>query len=334
MGGLQRFYRRDNLWPRHPATQSNGVTIVTQTRVVPERAAEFESWHRSVSGIVAAQPGFIQETVLPPSPPAQLDWVILQRFSTSADALSRLRSAERERLVAEAQPMLVGQDDVHLLDDGASGVLPAPVSAVISTRIKPGQESAYRAWERKIAAAQSRAAGFQGYRFEPPVPGLQEDWLAILRFDSEANLEAWLASPERAKLLEESGSFTDEYHTRIVRTGFDQWFRPANAAASISSRVETEHGRSDAALPRGRAFQCLGADAPRWSSTWVCRLWGALFIGNAVSVVLLSLLVPWSSCWLDWWLSADDHQPQHRACRSSHSRRLLCPPPPLLGRSP
>jgi antibiotic biosynthesis monooxygenase (ABM) superfamily enzyme len=32
-------------------------------------------------------------------------------------------------------------------------------------------------------------------------------------------------------------------------------------------------------------------------------LWGALFIGNAVSVVLLSLLVPWSSRRLDWWLS-------------------------------
>ncbi len=79
--------------------------------------------------------------------------------------------------------MLVGRDDVHLVEDSASGVLPAPVSAVISTRIKPGQERAYREWERKIAAAQARAAGFQGYRFEPPVPGVQEDWLTILRFD-------------------------------------------------------------------------------------------------------------------------------------------------------
>ena len=85
--------------------------------------------------------------------------------------------------------------------DGGAGVLPAPVSAVISTRVKPGQETAYRAWEQRIAAAQSKAPGFQGYRFEPPVPGVQEDWLAILRFDTEANLQAWLDSPERHKLL-------------------------------------------------------------------------------------------------------------------------------------
>src|SRR5215470_10725751 len=96
--------------------QSNGVTIVTQTRVAPERETEFESWQRNVSGIIAAQPGFIQQSVLPPSPPAQIDWVIQQRFSNREDALSWLRSAERERLVAEAQPMLVGRDDVHLLE--------------------------------------------------------------------------------------------------------------------------------------------------------------------------------------------------------------------------
>ena len=81
--------------------------------------------------------------------------------------------------------MLVGRDDIHIVNDG--GVLPSPVSAVISTRIKPGQEAAYRAWEQSIAAAQARAPGFQGYRFEPPVPGVQDDWLAILRFDTEAN---------------------------------------------------------------------------------------------------------------------------------------------------
>ena len=70
--------------------------------------------------------------------------------------------------------------------------MPAPVSAVISTRIKPGQEDAYREWGRTIAAAQAKSPGFQGYRFEPPVPGVQDDWLTILRFDSEANLQTWL----------------------------------------------------------------------------------------------------------------------------------------------
>ena len=230
------------------------MTIVTQTRVAPDKAEAFASWQRDVSEIVAAQPGFIEQTVLPPSPPSQLDWVILQRFATSENAVAWLRSDERARLVAQAQPMLVGQDDVHLLNDEEAGVLPAPASAVISTRIKPGQENAYREWERRIAAAQARAPGFQGYRFEPPVPGVQDDWLAILRFDSEANLQAWLASAERKKLLEEAGAFTEEYHARIVRTGFDQWFQIGEPEPT-GAGLEAEHDRADDTFPRGRSFQ-------------------------------------------------------------------------------
>jgi hypothetical protein len=205
--------------------------------------------------------------------------------------------------------MLVGQDDVHLVEDSASGVLPAPVSAVISTRIKPGQEAAYREWERKIAAAQARAAGFQGYRFEPPVPGVQEDWLTILRFDSEANLEAWFASPERAKLLEESGSFTDEYHTRIVRTGFDQWFRTDNSAAPSAPAWKQNMIVLMLLYPVVVLFNKL-VQSPLLIEHWGLPLWGALFIGNAASVVLLSLLVPWSSRRLDWWLNPSDRVPK------------------------
>src|ERR1700674_5795050 len=210
---------------------ASGVTIVTQTRVAADKAEEFARWQRQISEIVAAQPGFIKQTVMPPSPPSQLDWVILQRFAKTENALAWLRSDEKQRLVAQVQPMLVGQDDVHLLDDNKAGVLPAPASAVISTRIKPGQEDVYREWERRIAAAQARAPGFQGYRFEPPVPGVQNDWLAILRFDSEANLQAWLDSPERHELLEEANIFTEEFHTRIARTGFVQRI-PAPAGAT------------------------------------------------------------------------------------------------------
>ena len=45
--------------------------------------------------------------------------------------------------------------------------------------------------------AQASATGFQGYRLEPPIQWVQEEWLAILRFNSQENLDAWLRSPAR-----------------------------------------------------------------------------------------------------------------------------------------
>lgn len=278
-----------------------GITIITQTRVRPEAAEAFARWQDETSKAIAAFPGFVKQTVMPPSPPQQVDWVILQRFSTEKTAMAWLSSEVRLKRVAGAAPMILGVDDVHLVHDGGPGARPAPVSAVISTRIKPGHEAAYRQWEQRIAAAQSKAAGFQGYRFEPPIPGVQDDWLAILRFDTEANLQAWLDSPERQKLLQEADAFTQEFHARIVRTGFDQWFPIEAGDTSPPAAWKLNMVVLLFLYPIVFVF---GA----WVQTPLLMKWGripfwlALFIGNVVSVVLLNYLVPWGSGRLSWWL--------------------------------
>ena len=64
------------------------------------------------------------------------------------------------------------------------------------------------------------------------MPGVQEDFVAILRFDSEANLQAWLDSPQRRQLLDEAAPLTAEFHTRMAQSGFEQWFRDATPAGA------------------------------------------------------------------------------------------------------
>src|SRR5256884_1293319 len=118
------------------------VTIVTQTRVRPESADAFAHWQEETSAIVATFPEFIKQTVMPPSPPAQVDWVILQRFASTEAAVAWLNSEQRLKRIEGTAPMLVGRDDINIIYDGGTGVLPSPASVVISKRIKPGQESA------------------------------------------------------------------------------------------------------------------------------------------------------------------------------------------------
>jgi antibiotic biosynthesis monooxygenase (ABM) superfamily enzyme len=291
------------------ASADRPVTIVTQTRVRPEDADAFANWQAGTSKVVAAFPGFIKQTVMPPNPPAQVDWVILQRFANLGAATGWLNSEERSRRITGVEAMLLGSDDVHIVRDGEAGVLPAPVSAVISTRIKPGQEAAYRTWERRIAAAQCRAPGFQGYRFEPPLPGVQDDWLAILRFDTEANLQAWLDSSERHRLLEEARAFTEEYHTRIVRTGFEQWF-PLPAGATAAPPAWKQNMLILLMLyPVVFLFGAV-VQTPYLSGRAGLPFAIALFIGNVVSVLLLNYLVPWVSNRFEWWLQPDGAHPR------------------------
>ena len=214
---------------------ATSVSIVTQTCVRPESGDAFARWQGETSRVISSFPGFIEQRLMPPKPPLQVDWVILQRFDTIENAQRWLASTERQTRIEGVAPMLIGRDDVHIVRDDQGGIKPAPVSAVISTRVLPGKELEYRAWERKIATAQSKAPGLQSYRFEPPVPGVQDDFVAILRFDSEANLQAWLDSPVRKKLVEEAAPLTEEFHARMARTGFEQWFRDESGAPSGGS---------------------------------------------------------------------------------------------------
>jgi len=278
------------------------VSIVTQTCVRPEKAEDFARWQGETSTFISSFPGFLEQRLMPPKPPLQVDWVILQRFTSLEAARTWLASPERQTRIEGASPMLVGRDDVHIVQDEAEGIKPAPASVVISTRVRPGKEVEYRAWERKIAAAQSKAPGLQGYRFEPPVPGVQEDFVAILRFDTEANLQAWLGSSVRRKLIEEATPLTEEFHTRMARTGFDQWFQDnANPGAAPLPVWKMDMLVLLMLYPIVFLFGVF-VGTPLLSNVFGLSFAVSLFLGNIVSVGLTGFLVPWVAGHFGWWL--------------------------------
>jgi len=295
----------------HTGNKNGSVTIVIQTRVRPESYDTFAAWQSETSAIVAAFPGFIERTVMPPSPPVQVDWVIMQRFVSTQAAVAWLNSEKRQKQLQEAAPMLVGQDDVHIVADDGAGVLPSPVSAVMSTLVKPGQETAHKAWERRIAAIQAKAPGFQGYRFEPPIPGVQDHWLSIVRFDTEANLQAWLASPERQKLIAETSAFTAKFHVRIAQTGFDQWF-PIVGDGTQRAAVWKQNMLVLLQLyPIAFLFSKF-VQAPFLIGRAHLPFAIALFVSNVVSILMLNYLVPWTSVRFSWWLAPKGPDVQRR----------------------
>ena len=291
------------------STSAASVSIVTQTTVRPESADAFARWQGDTSAVVASFPGFIEQQVMPPHPPLQVDWVILQRFDSLDHARNWLGSPERQSRIAGAAPMLVGRDDVHIVTDHASAARTAPVSAVISTRVKPGLEAAYLKWEQKVAAAQSRAIGLQGYRFEPAVPGVQEDYVAILRFDCEANLRAWLDSAERRALVAEADPLTAEFHTRTVQSGFEQWFRDAAPAGAAPAAWKMNMIVLLTLYPTVFLWGLL-IGTPFLISTLKLDFPVALFIGNVVSVLITARLVPFAAKQFGWWLAPAGDKPR------------------------
>lgn len=293
-----------------PPVAGKTATVVTQTRVDPAHDGDFGRWQQQANDIVAAVPGFLDRQVIPPSPPLQPDWVIVQRFSSVEAAKAWLASPQREAMLAEAHPWLIGRDDVHLVEDEAAEQPSSSVSAVISMQIAPGQETAYRAWGQRIATAQARYPGFQGYKLNPPVPGVQNDWVAILQFDTEEHLNAWMTSPERQQLLQEANAFTTETHSRTVRSGFSQWFRvdggPALAPAWKQNMLTLL-----ALYPVVFLFGFF-VQTPLLMRSWGWPFWLALFASNVAGVTILNWLVPWIVKQFSWWLMPAGDETQRR----------------------
>lgn len=201
---------------------SGTATIVISHRVREGRGADFEGWQERVTRAASAFPGFETTEVIPPSPGVQEDWVTVFRFASAPELKAWLDSPERRDLLAEAEPLFESPPVVQVLA-GAETAQQA-VSAVVSHRVRPGREAEFERWQKRVTAAERAFEGFMGSELFKPVPGIQDDWVAVFRFDSRQHLDAWLGSEERQRLLEEAPPLFESYDVREVGTSFGGWF--------------------------------------------------------------------------------------------------------------
>ncbi len=276
-----------------------GATIVAQLRVRPDAQDAFAHWEAEVNTVLSSWPGFIQQTAIPPSPPVEARWTIFQWFEQDAAAFDWLASPQRHQLLKAAQAILIGSDDVHVARARGQPQAAVSASTIIETHVKPSMESAYRAWQHRIGAALSAAPGFQSYRFEPPLPGVRDSWLVLIRFDTQAALDAWLECTERRRLLRDVEALTSDRSERTVGSSFEQWFpeTPGEvppASWKMNMIVLAVLYPTVFLIDTFVAFPLLGVGIPSWL---------AIFFGNVACVLILSLLVPRISRYLGWWLN-------------------------------
>jgi len=101
------------------------------------------------------------------------------------------------------------------------------VTVVVTRRIKPGCEDAYRAWTKEITEVAARFPGHRGLVLqEPAAPGAP--WTLAYRFDTGAHLDAWLASPERAAHVARADALAEDGHMHAQLTGLEAFFAPSS----------------------------------------------------------------------------------------------------------
>jgi uncharacterized protein len=274
------------------------ATAITTVQVRQGEEGAFAGWLAELNKIVATFPGYISAVVIPPSPPAHSDWVMVQRFQTLEQLGAWLDSDERRSLLDKSASLLVDEGTTNVFEGSSTERSPQDmVTEIITVSVKPGMEEAYRDWVDRIRQVEARFPGYQGLELQPPIPGLQDDWVSLLRFDTAEHLNAWLESDDRREALQEVEQFT-ETRERQVASAFSGWFTfgdaPGQAPPSWKQSMIVLLTLYPIVMLEllflNPLTQSLGMAV-------------ATFIGNALSVAATGfVLIPLAIRALKWWL--------------------------------
>ena len=278
------------------AHNGTGVSAVISQRVRPDFEAEFARWQGEVSGAARQFPGFESTEVIRPQPGVQDDWVIVYRFDTAENLAGWLGSAERRTLRERVEPCLAPPTE-RILARAPTG--DRPVTVVISRKVARGSEADYENWQKGISAASRRFAGYLGSELLRPVPGVQDDWIVVLRFASPATMDHWLESDVRKSWLAKADAFTCEFELQRLGGGLGGWF-PAGEVPGATTPPRWKQGLAVllAIYPTATILSAMLSPVLSGVSQDATRL-----LISAVSVALLTwLLMPAINRALAFWL--------------------------------
>lgn len=108
--------------------------------------------------------------------------------------------------------------------------------AVITHRVREGQQVGYDDWLNEIGPLCRSYRGHLDLQIIRPIAGLTGTYTVIIRFDTREHLQEWLSSQDRKRLIEQVRPLLAQDDDFYVRSGLDFWFTPDGARAKVPVR--------------------------------------------------------------------------------------------------
>ena len=100
----------------------------------------------------------------------------------------------------------------------------APLTVVVSRRVRKGQQEAFEALSSQMTERASRFPGYLGTAMFRPASPDDPEYRIVFKFRDRETLTAWEESEERAELLEQIESLLVQPSEREVISGIVTWF--------------------------------------------------------------------------------------------------------------
>jgi hypothetical protein len=184
---------------------------------------------------------------------------------------------------------------------------PPPVTAVLSVPVEAEQMVVFKHLHDLSVQRMTAMPGFLHAELLEPVPGVQDDTVILLTFDTRHHLDGWLESGDRKQLVERQSTHLLGPRTLSVVGGFAGWFD--------SGRDDVVRWRSAAAVliaivPVSQVYLMA-----RMSLFPHLNVVVATIVGNVFTVAALTwVLMPPITRRLKDWLRRQQPAPGERWC--------------------
>jgi len=289
--------RRGAAEPQADAEKRSPATVVIAQRMKQGREGDVRRWQQDVNRAVAEFAGYLGNDV---APSAEADeWTVVYRFDSKPHLESWLTSEQRSELMGRGAGLFDGPASQNVLvREGEAD----EVTVVVSHPVSPSDEDAFLAWQDRVTDAERGFDGFRGAELFRPVTGIQEEWTALYRFDSDEHLDAWLESAERQRLLDEGKRFKN-FSLKRISAPFGSWFAPSGGDGGGEAPAQWKTALSVLVGLYPTVVLLTLAISEIWKKA---ELWESLLIGNILSVSLLTWVVmPIVTRALRFWLEPE-----------------------------
>ncbi len=277
------------------ASSEKSTLLISRVLLRPGCELLFISWQGRLNAAVAKADGFISLEFTAPAKERE-EWLVVQRFHTSEQASAWQQSPTYRELYE--QLLAMAPVDGIKEDSSEESTIQQSITDVFVTEVSPENEDDYKAWTARIHEAEAKFPGFQGVYVQSPGPG-SRNWITLLQFDTADNLDRWLESKERKKILDESSSLIKALDAHRIISPYAGWF------ANVAKKGEIPPAWKQSMIVLLVLFPIVMLEM-RYLSPLLSgfNLSLATFIGNAISVSLIAFpCAPAAAFLLRWWLN-------------------------------
>ncbi|MEA5444076.1 hypothetical protein [Cyanobium gracile] len=109
-------------------------------------------------------------------------------------------------------------------------------TVVITHRVRNNRHEAYAVWMETISPLCKAATGFLDWHIVRPIPGITATYTVIIRFDTKKNLQGWMESNDRKRLIKAVKPLLVGADDFYISSGLDFWFVPGGARTKVPMR--------------------------------------------------------------------------------------------------